>query len=223
MERDMQKKCAIIGLGRFGYHLTKTLFDKGHEVLAIDQNKTLIQKVKDFSTRSVVADATDRDTLEALNIREVDFVVVGLGSPLDHSILVTLHLKEMGIKNIIVKAITEQHGKILQILGATEVVYPEKDMAIKLATALTSPNLMDHLILMEGFSIVELAVPNSFIGKSIKELQLRYKYEVQVVAVKEVIPERITSMPKPEFIIKDSDILVIMGSDEDLEKVTAIR
>jgi trk system potassium uptake protein TrkA len=219
----MHKKCAVIGLGRFGYHLTKTLYDKGNEVLAIDQNKEVVQKIKDFSTRSVVANATDRDTLEALNIREVDFAVVGLGSPLDHSILVTLHLKEMGIKEIIVKAITEQHGKILQMLGASEIVYPEKDMAIKLATSLSSPNLIDHLTLMDGFSIVELAAPNSFVGKNIKELQLRNEYGVQVIAIKELVPERITSMPTPDFVVKDSDILVIMGSDESLEKVSSVN
>lgn len=218
----MKKRYVVIGLGRFGFHLTKSLYEKGHEVLAIDMNKEVVHKVKDFCTQAVVANATDRETLEALNVQDVDVAIVGLGSPLDHSVLVTLHLREMGIKEIIVKAITEEHGKILQMLGASEVVYPEKDMALKLATSLSTPNVMDHLPLMPGFSIVELAIPNGFVGKSIKDLQLRNKYGVQIIAIKELVPERITSMPTPDFVMKDSDILVIMGSDESLGKISEL-
>ncbi len=216
----MKKRCAIIGLGRFGFHLTKSLYQRGNEVLAIDKSKEVVQKLKDFSTQAIVADATDFDNLEALNVRDVDFAVVGLGEPLDHSILVTLHLKELGIKQIIVKAITEEHGKILQLIGASEVVYPEKDMAIKLAASLHSPNMLDHLPLMPGYSIIELATPNSFIGKTIKELQLRNTYGVQVIAVRELVPERINFMPTPDFTLKDSDILVIMGSDDSLNEIS---
>jgi len=219
----MKKRCAVIGLGRFGFHLTKSLYERGNEVLAIDRSKEVVQKVKDHCSKAVMADATDRETMEALNIFDVDFAVVGLGSPLDHSVLVTLHLREMGIKEIIVKAISEEHGKILQMLGASEVVYPEKDMAMKLAASLSSPNLLDHLPLMPGFSIVELACPNSFVGKTIKELQLRNNYGIQIIAIKELVPERISSMPTPDFTLKDSDILVIMGSDESLEKISAIN
>ncbi len=219
----MKKICAVIGLGRFGFHLTKSLYERGNEVLAIDRSKDVVQKVKDHCSKAVMADATDRETMEALNIFDVDFAVVGLGSPLDHSVLVTLHLREMGIKEIIVKAISEEHGKILQMLGASEVVYPEKDMAMKLAASLSSPNLLDHLPLMPGFSIVELACPNSFVGKTIKELQLRNNYGIQIIAIKELVPERISSMPTPDFTLKDSDILVIMGSDESLEKISAIN
>ena len=218
----MRKKGVVIGLGRFGFHLTKGLYKLGNEVMAIDRSKEVVQKIRDHCTQAVVADATDRETLETI-IKEVDFVVVGLGTPLEHSILVTLHLREMGIKEIIVKAITEEHGKILSLIGASEVVYPEKDMAIKLATSLSTPNLLDTLNLAPGFSIVEMAVPNSFIGKSIKELQLRNSYGVQIIAIKELIPEKITAMPTPDFRVKDSDILVIMGSDENLKKLSHVK
>lgn len=218
----MKKSYVVIGLGRFGFHLTKSLYEKGNEVLAIDMNKEVVHKLKDFCTQAVVANATDRETLDALNVQDMDTAIVGLGSPLDHSVLVTLHLREMGIKEIIVKAISEEHGKILQMLGASEVVYPEKDMALKLATSLSTPNVMDHLPLMPGFSIVELAIPNGFVGKSIKDLQLRNKYGVQIIAIKELVPERITSMPTPDFVMKDSDILVIMGSDESLRKISEL-
>lgn len=219
----MKKKYAVIGLGRFGFHLTRSLYEKGHEVLAIDMSKDVVQKLKDFCTKAVVANATDRETLEALNVQGVDVAIVGLGAPLDHSMLVTLHLKEMGVKEIIVKATSDEHGKILQKIGASEVVYPERDMARKLAASLHSPNLLDHLPLMPGFSIVELATPNEFVGKAIKELQLRNEYGVMVIAVKELVPERVTFMPTPDFVLKDSDILVVMGSDENLDKVSSVK
>lgn len=213
------KRCSIIGLGMFGFSLARALHEEGHEVLAIDRNKEIIQKMKDYCTRAVLADATDRETLVALNVQDADFAVVGLGTRLDHSVLVTLHLKELGVKEVIVKAITEDHGKILRMLGATEVVYPEKDVALKLAVSLSSPNLLDHLPIMEGYSIVELAVPDSFVGKSLKDLQLRNTYGVQVIAIRELIPERMTMSPTADFVLKPSDILVIMGSNKALAKV----
>ena len=213
------KRCSIIGLGMFGFSLGRALHEKGHEVLAIDRNKDIVQKMKDHCTRAVLADATDKDTLMALNVQDADFAVVGLGTRLDHSVLVTLHLKELGVKEVIVKAITEDHGKILKMLGATEIVYPEKDVALKLAISLSSTNLLDHLPIMEGYSIVELAVPDSFVGKSLKDLQLRNTYGLQVIAIRELVPERMTMSPTSGFVLKPSDILVIMGSDEALEKV----
>lgn len=216
------KRCAIIGLGMFGFSLAKELHERGHEVLAIDRDKEIVQKIKDHCDRAVLADATDRDTLEALNVQDSDFVVVGLGTRLDHSVLVTLHLKEMGIKEIIVKAITEDQGKILGMIGATDVVYPEKDVAKKLALSLSSPNLLDHLPIMDGFSIIELAAAKKFIGKSLKDLQLRNTYGVQVIAIRELVPERMTMSPTADFVIKPSDIMVVMGSNEALAKIEAL-
>jgi len=216
------KRCAVIGLGMFGFYVARGLYEKGHEVLAIDRDKDVIQKVKDYSTRAVMADATDRETLLALNVQDVDMAVVGLGTKLDHSILITLYLKEMGIKEIIVKATTEDHGKILNMLGATQIIYPEKDVALKLATSVSSPSLMDYLPLMEGYSIIELATPNQFIGKSLKDLQLRNTYGVQVIAIRELVPDRIVMTPTADFVLKESDILVIMGSNENLDKISEL-
>jgi len=213
----MNKRCVIIGLGNFGFYLAKRLHELGHEVLAIDKNKDVIQKIKEHCTRAALADAIDKDTLVALNVPSVDFAVVGLGTRLDHSILVTLHLKELGLKEIIVKAMTEDHGKIMRTLGATEIIFPEKDMALKVAASLSSPNLVDHLPLTEGYSIIEMAPPTHFIGKTLKDLQLRNTYGVQVIAIRELVPERINMSPTADFVIKDSDILVIMGENETLE------
>ncbi|MBI3814633.1 MAG: TrkA family potassium uptake protein [Nitrospinae bacterium] len=213
------RRFVVIGLGMFGFYVAKTLYEKGHEVTAIDKNKEIVQKIKEFSTQAVVADATDKDTLTALGVQDADVAVIGLGTSLDASVLVTLYLKEMGVKEIVAKAITEDHGKILRTIGATEIIFPEKDIAIKVSRSISSPNLLDYLPLAEGYSIVEIAPSNDFIGKSIRDLQLRNRYTVQIIAVKELIPERINFIPSPDFIIKDSDSLIIMGKNEDLEKI----
>jgi trk system potassium uptake protein TrkA len=213
------RKFVVIGLGMFGFYIAKSLYEKGHEVIAIDKNKDIVQKIKEFSTQAIVADATDKDTLVALGVQDVDGAIIGLGTSLDASVLVTLYLKEMGVKNIVAKAITEDHGKILNTIGATEIIFPEKDIAIKVATSVSSTNLLDYLPLAEGYSIMEIAPPGSFMGKTIRDLQLRNVYGVQIIAVKELIPERLNFIPSPDFIIKDSDSLIVMGKNEDLEKI----
>jgi trk system potassium uptake protein TrkA len=214
------KRCAIIGLGAFGFYLAKSLHEKGLEVLAIDKSKEVVQRVRDFCSRAVIADASEKETLISLNVPDVDFAVVGLGTRLDHSILVTMHLKELGVREIIVKAISDDHAKILTMLGATEVVFPERDMAVKVATSLVSPNLVDHLPIMEGYSIIEIGAPREFIGKSLKDLQLRNTYGVQVIAIRELIPERVSMSPSADFVIKDSDVLILMGDDKALAKIS---
>ncbi len=216
------KRFAVLGLGKFGFYLARRLFESGHEVIAVDTDKEVVQNITDYSTQAIIADATNKDTLISLGIEEVDTAVVSLGTRMDHSILVTLHLKEIGLKEVVVKAITEDHRKILEIIGATQVIFPERDMAEKLALNLSSKNILDYLELSPGFSIMELAPPNDFIGKTIKNLQLRNVYGVQVIAVKELIPERINLVPAPDTVIKESDILIVMGKDESLKKIEEV-
>ncbi len=149
--------------------------------------------------------------------------MVSLGDRIDASIMVTLHLKELGAERIVVKAVSEDHRKVLEMVGATEVVFPEMDKAIKTAKTLSFPNALDYLPLAPGFSIVEIAPPKAFIGKTLAELDLRNKYHVQVIAVRELIPDRINLVPKADCVIKDSDIMVILGRDEDLNKIKGIE
>ncbi len=213
------KRFAVIGLGKFGYYLARSLFERGHEVIAIDVTKETVQNIKEYATQAIIADATSKETLISLGIKEVDTAIVSLGTRIDHSVLVTLHLKELAVKEIIVKAISEDHRKILEIIGATQVVFPEKDMAQRIAINLSSRNLLDYLPLSPGISIMELAPIASFLGKTIKDLQLRNLYGVQIIAVKELIPERVNLIPSPDTVIKESDILVVMGTDEALRKI----
>jgi trk system potassium uptake protein TrkA len=214
-------KFAVIGLGSFGSNVARTLYQRGYEVVAIDRDKDRIEEAKSFSSHAVLTDASAKENLEALGITDVDVVVVSLGSAMEASVLTVLHLHELGIKRIVAKASTEDHGKILDAVGATEVINPEKDMAVRTALKLTSPHILECLPLMSGVSIEEVAPPERFIGKSLRELDLRNKYGIQVIAVRELIPERTLYVPPADFVIKDSDVLIVMGDEKMLDKMTA--
>jgi trk system potassium uptake protein TrkA len=215
-------KFAVIGLGSFGSNIAKTLYEKGNEVLAVDEDKEKIDEVKNFVSHAVHMDAADKENLQALGIKDMDVVIVSLGPVMEASILTVLYLNEMGTKRIVAKALTEDHAKILESVGATETIYPEKDMAIKTALKLSCPNVLEYLPLISGCGIQEIAPPEKFIGKNLRELDLRNKYGIQVLAIKELIPEKTTFVPKADFVLKDSDILVIMGEDKQLEKINAL-
>lgn len=215
-------KFAVIGLGSFGLNIARTLYERGHEVLAIDKDKEKIELAKSFSSHAILMDSADKESLEAIGIKDMDTVVVSLGPEMEASILTVLHLHELGIKRIVAKALTEDHAKILEAVGATEVIYPEKDMAIRTALRLTNPNVLECLPLMSGISIQEIAPPEKFIGKSLRQLDLRNKYGVQVIAIRELIPERTIYIPKADFVIKDSDVLIVMGEEGQLEKLISL-
>jgi len=215
-------KFAIIGLGSFGSNVAKTLYEHRHEVLAIDKDKAKVDAAKSFSSHAVLMDSVEMENLAGVGIREMDVVVVSLGPEMEASILTVLHLHELGLKRIVAKALNEDHAKILEAVGATEVIYPEKDMAIRTALRLTSPNIMECLPLMSGVSIQEIAPPEKFIGKSLRELDLRNKFGIQVIAIRELVPERTVYVPKADFVLKDSDVLIVMGDEKKLEKLTAL-
>ena len=213
------KQFAIIGIGNFGYYLGRHLYEKGHEVLSLDISKTQVQKIMDVVSEAVVADATDREVLESLGISQVDAAVVCIGTKMQASILATLHLKELGVNKILAKATSEEHGRILGKIGADEIFFPEKDLAIGMASRLHNPNMLDYLPSIEGYSIVEIAAPKDFVGKTLKELDLINRLGIQIVAIKEIIPRGMTFIPKGSFRIKDSDALIILGPDETMEKL----
>lgn len=212
-------KFAVIGLGSFGSNVAKTLYEKKNEVLVVDSDKEKIEAVKTFVSHAVHMDAADKENLQALGIQEMDVVIVSLGPEMESSILTVLYLHEIGVERIVAKALTEDHAKILEAVGATEVIYPEKDMALRTALKLSSPNVLEYLPLISGIGIQEIAPPERFIGKSLKELDLRNKYGIQVLAIKGLIPERTVFIPKADFVIKDSDILIIMGEEKQLSKI----
>ena len=213
------RRFLVIGLGKFGFNVAKTLYELGQEVIAMDTDEAVVQSIRDLSSMAVIGDATSADNLSGAGIENVDVAVVSLGQKMDASVLVTLHLKEMGIKEIWAKAISEDHGKILKRLGVTEVIYVEKEMGERVAQNLSRPNVLDYLPVSKGYSIQESPVPKTFIGKSLLELGLRKQYGIFVIAIKELIPEKMVLNPEADFILKDSDIMVILGSDEDLDRL----
>jgi trk system potassium uptake protein TrkA len=215
-------KFAVIGLGSFGSYVAKSLYEKGHEVIVIDSNKDKVEAVKAFVSRAVHMDAADKENLQSQGIQDMDVVVVSLGPEMESSILTVLYLNEIGAKRIVAKALTEDHAKILESVGATEVIYPEKDMALRTALKLSNPNVLEYLPLVSGIGIQEISPPQKFVGKTLKQLDLRNKYGIQVIAVKQLVPERTDLIPKADFVIKDSDILIIMGEEKALEKIDSL-
>jgi len=181
------KRFAVIGLGNFGFHAAKALYEDRHEVVAIDTDKARVQAIDAFSTEAVVLDATEKDALKALGLEHMDAVIVSTGTKISTSILICLHLQEQGVKKILAKALDEDHGKILKRVGATEIIHPEKDMAIRVARGLSRPNVLDFIPLAEDFDLVQVAPPKEFVGSSLRELNLRSKYNVHVIAIKELV------------------------------------
>lgn len=213
------KRVVVVGSGIFGFNIAKDLFENGFEVIAIDKNKEVTNRVRDFSTKAVLADATDKELLEKIGIQPDDTVIVSFGEDLAASTLLTLHLKEMDVKSIIVKAPNEDHKRILEKVGATEVFIPEKAMASKVAKGLISPNILDFLPVSEDFTISELAPPASFLGKTMADLHLRGKYHVEVIAIRDVLSDKIQLIPRADFVVKDSDILIVLGKESDIQKI----
>lgn len=222
----MKRQFAVIGLGRFGYSIAKTLVELDCEVIAIDKDEERVKKISDFVTHAVQLEAMDEKSLRSVGVQNVDVAVVSIGENIEASILVVMILKEMGIKNIIAKAVTRMHGKVLENLGVNRVVYPEKEMAVRVAHALVKPNIIEQLELSQEYSIIELPAPGKFINKTLNDIQLRSKYGVNLIAIKRKISEqgRIREVwnvnPRATDIIQKDDVLVLIGSNADLDKLS---
>jgi len=217
------RQFAVIGLGRFGWSVAKTLSEKGHQVLAVDKDEELVKEASDFVTEAVQVDSTDEKALKAVGIMNVDVAIVGIGTNLEASVLTTLILKEMGIQHIVARAVTDEHGKVLEKVGATKVVFLERDMGSKIANSLVSPSVLEHIELSPESSIMETVPPKEFIGKSIRELDVRAKHGLNVIAVRqkessEEGPGELNVAPKADYIVKQGDLLIIIGSNEHLDR-----
>lgn len=210
---------AVIGLGRFGFHVAQVLAASGHEVLAIDEDQEPIQRVKDLVTRAVAMDARDKARLEALGIAGFDVVVVSLGERIDTSTLVALHLKGLGVPKLVTKAGSEDHAKLLSLIGVHEIVFPEREAAGRLARRLESSNLLDYIPLGNSHSIEEIAPTEEMLGQTLAQLRLRNRFAVQVLGVRDALTDQVVLNPGADFRIKESDALVILGRNEDLERL----
>ncbi len=209
----------IIGLSSFGYYLALELAKHGHDVTVVDIDAEKIEDVKDYVSRAVVGDASDRKTLVELDLSQCDVVVVSLGTSIDVSILATLYLREMGVKKILVKAITDDQGKIVELIGADDVIYPERDMALRVASQLRFPNVVEQMTLGEDLQLVEIAVPDRFVGKSLSDLNLRQKYNVLVVLIRQTLPAKTTLLPAGDRVFNPDEVLVLLGETKSIEKL----
>ncbi|MFO7767404.1 MAG: TrkA family potassium uptake protein [bacterium] len=216
------KSFAVIGVGTFGYFLCRSFASAGHEVMAIDTDEPSVERVRDIAAKAVIADASDRKALEALGLSEFEAVVVSLGEHIDASVLTTLYLKELGVKQIVVKAISADHGKVLERVGADEVVFPERDMAERVAYRMGNADVLEFIPLEGDYSLMEWAPDKEMVGKTLGELHLRRDYNVTVILVRQLVPEGVEVAPGGDFMVKDSDILVVLGQDEDLKKIRGL-
>lgn len=212
----MKKTFGVIGLGRFGLAVATNIEKRGHPVLAIDNDKDVIERVKDKLTHVIQADATDELALEEAGIKNCDTVIIAIGDNKEQSILTTMIVKNMGIRYVVAKAVDELHGKILEKIGADLVVYPEKERGETLAVQLTSTSLIDFIEISPEYNLEEAKVPKEFLGKSLRELDLGNKYKIIVLAIKR--GEEFIVAPSSEEVFKPDDIIVFIGRTKDIAK-----
>lgn len=211
------KSFVVIGMGRFGKEFAKRLCELGCEVLAIDREAELVQPMAAFVTHAVVGDARDKEVLRALGAKDFDCALVAIGDNLADSVLATMNLKELGVPFIVCKAYDETHRQVLLKLGADRVVIPEHEQADRLAKNLSSPNVLDYIELSKEYGIIEIPAPGGWQGKSLKELNVRAKLGVNIIAVKR--GGRINVSPAADYQILEGDIMVVLGDTAALNAV----
>ena len=212
----IKKQFAVIGLGRFGGSVCNELVKQGHEVLVMDNDEHKVDEFSNIATHAVVADSTDEKALRSLGIRNFDYVVVAIGDHIQASILTTLVLKELGVKNVWVKAKNDYHHRVLEKIGADQIVHPEKDMGRRVAQQMSDEKVIDFIELSDEYSIVELFATAKLEGKTLIDLDIRARFGVTILAVKK--GENIDISPEPDYSISASDLLIVIGHNKDIKR-----
>ncbi len=215
----------VLGLGKFGTSLAIALKEKGNEVLAVDEDENLVNSIKDEINDAMVADIREKDSLKQIGVMDADAVIVAIADTLEASILCTVNLIDLGVEKIYAKVKSVEHAKVLKALGLEEhnLIFPERDSAIRLAENLSTKNIMDIIPIEEDYKIAIFATPNSFIGKSLKGLDLRKKYQIQVLGIKDTLVGKWEMVPSPDLVLKESDELMILGKEENIKKFSNIK
>lgn len=211
------KSYVVIGMGRFGAEVARRLCELGCEVLAVDKQSELIQPMGDVVTQAVVADATDKEVLRALGVKDFDCAVVAIGNSLSDSVLATMNLKELGVRHIVCKAHDATHRQVLMKLGADQVVIPEQENALRLARSLSSFNVLDYIELSDDYGIIDVPAPGSWVDKTLKELNVRAQLGVNILAVKQ--GGQINVSPSADYAIRQGDVMVVLGDTAALKAV----
>ncbi|WP_163527288.1 potassium channel family protein [Halobacillus ihumii] len=212
----MAKQYAVIGLGRFGGSICRTLNEQGQEVLAIDKNEEVVNEYADIVTYAVIANTTEQNMLRSIGVRNIDHAIVAIGDDIQASLLTTLILKELGVPKVTAKAITDYHGRILQKIGADNVVHPERDMGRRVANHIISSSVLDYIELSDEYSVVEVVIGEKMIGKSLADLDVRANYGINILAIKR--NKEIDVSPEPDKLLYKGDLIIIMGADADIKR-----
>jgi trk system potassium uptake protein TrkA len=217
-----RRQFAVIGLGRFGSAMAVTLSELGHDVIGVDGDEARVEQLADRISHALQLDATDEKALRAAGIQDVDVAVVSIGENIESSLLVVMQLRELGVQKIVAKAVTPLHGKILERLGVSRVVFPEREMAVRMAHSLVMPNVIDYIELSGDFSIIEVPAPESFVGRTLKQLELRPRFGLMLVAIKRQGPDGTVATsiaPAADEAILAGDVLALLGSNERLNRL----
>ena len=215
-----KKQFMVIGLGRFGTSVAETLYGLGNDVLAVDSDEEIVQNISERVTHAVQLDANDENSLRALGISNFDVAIISIGSDIQASILATLLVKDMGVKHIIAKANDALHAKVLYKIGANRVIFPERDMGVRVAHNLCSSSILDYIELSPDFSIAEIASPKEWENQNLRELNLRATYGINVVAIKR--SNEIDVSPSPDEVIQPGDIIVAIGGTQELNSIESL-
>ncbi|RMH69984.1 MAG: TrkA family potassium uptake protein [Gemmatimonadetes bacterium] len=226
----MKKRFAVIGLGLFGWRVAESLSQMGAEVIAVDKNFELIERIKDQVMVAVQLDATNPKALLAQDIATVDAAVVGIGKEFEECLLTVVQLKQLGVRKVVSRAATHLQKDILEQVGCDQVILPEEEVGYRVANHLISGIIQEQMELGDQHSIVQLVTPPDFVGKSIVELQLRERYQINIITIKRqvternlwgklVVREKVCDVPRPQDTLEEGDILVLFGHDDDLRRL----
>ncbi len=217
------KRIVVVGLGNFGSAVADALARKGHDVIAIDRSREAVDRVAHRVARAVVGDGTDGAILLEVGCDRADAAVVSTGDDIAASLLCVLALQDLGIPQVHVKVISAEHGRVVERLGVTGTVFPERDTGIQLAESLGTSTVLNYVPLSSGYSLQEMAVPDQWVGRSLRELDLRNRHRVTVVALHDMLRDEVVGVPDPDAPLKESDTLFIAGAVSDLDALGRLR
>jgi len=212
------KRFVVVGLGNFGSSVAEALHAEGHDVIAIDPRTEAVDRIAAHVTRAAVGDARDATMLERIGAKNADAGIVSTGDDITASILSTMALRDLGVSDVYVKVVSRDHARVMERVGVTETIFPERESALALGRRMAGRSLLNFVRLGTGFSLQEMAVPDSWNRKSLRDLRLRQGFSVTVVALHDVLTDQMV-MPEPDTVLKESDTLLVAGRDEDLQRI----
>ena len=212
------KRFVVVGLGNFGSSIAEALYGQGHDVIAVDPRPDSVDRLASVVTRAAVADGKNLEALRRIGVKGADIGIVSTGDDITASILAAMALRDLEVKDIYVKVISRDHARVMERMGVTETVFPERDSGLALAARLSGSAVLNYVRLGKGFSIQEMGVRDEWIGKTLRQLELRKRFSISVIAQHDMLTDRITSAPDPDARLRESDTLLVAGQDEDLAR-----